>query len=102
MISRAVSSGTIDSLGLVLSTSMVLPKGVVNFCGTIPQAYFISVRTDLSLSSLDWAIAGAWAPASNAAAHANATPALVPLRIFAKPLTLQPVRYFPFGCCRQP
>src|SRR5262245_44440282 len=90
MTSRAVSSGTIDSLALVLSTSIVLPNGVVNLCGTIPHAYFINVSIDLSLSSLVWAKPGAAAPASKAAAHANATPALAPLPIFPSLLLPSP------------
>ena len=36
--SRAISSGTTISLAWDLSTMMVLPSGVVNFSGTIPQA----------------------------------------------------------------
>src|SRR5262245_48067717 len=87
MASRAVSIGTTTSLGLLLSTSITLPSGLVNLLGTSDQAYCISVRTDLSLSSLFWAAAG---PQQAASAITTPTPAPAPLAIILQPLFVQP------------
>ncbi len=85
--SRAISIGTTLSLACALSTMMVLPSGVVNFSGTIPQAYRISVSTDLSLSSLFCANAGLATATMMAPAHRSAAPALAPFPIMPSPLS---------------
>src|SRR5262245_26038425 len=87
MASRAVSIGTTTSLGLLLSTSITLPSGVVNLFGTSDQAYCIKVRTDLSLSSLFCAAAD---PQPAASSNNAPSPALAPLPIILQPLFVQP------------
>src|SRR5262245_9372426 len=87
MASRAVSMGTTTSLGLLLSTSITLPSGLVNLLGTSDQAYCIRVSTDLSLSSLFCAEAG---PHAAASANTAPMPALAPLPIIPQPLSVQP------------
>src|SRR5262245_40318175 len=83
MASRAVSIGTTTSLGLLLSTSITLPSGLVNLFGTSDQAYCIKVRTDLSLSSLFWAAAD---PPLTVSSNNAPRPALAPLPIILQPL----------------
>src|SRR5262245_53102762 len=90
MASRAVSIGTTTSLGLLLSTSMTLPSGLVNLLGTKDQAYCIRVSTDLSLSSLFCAETG---PHNAANANTAPMPALAPLPIILQPLFVQPNCY---------
>src|SRR5687767_244045 len=81
---------TITSLGLVLSTSMILPSGAVNFGGVRAQAYCMSSWTDLSLSSLFCACTGALPAAATAVASRMPAPTPACLAVLFQHLLLKP------------
>src|SRR5262245_39369460 len=98
MTSRATSSATMTSLGLLLSTSMVLPSGDVNLGGVSAHAYCIRSWTDLSLKSLLCAEPGPTESSAIAAAHTRPAPTLAhPLSILVLPLIKPALAAFLFA-----